>query len=371
MKRRWIAAVLFCALCLFAVSRVCWLWKIYPLVSVRSGTWNAEQQQAMIHAASKIAGPDDLIRISFWRETQARVRTTWHTGTALVLTFCGTADSAYPARLVTGRFPANGEKHTCAVSSALAWTLWGSTDILGQTVAADKTQYTVAGIFQSGAALMLCGGAPDGSYENIEFAGRFSTPPTELAESVLRAAGIADSAELFFPFPWMAALTGYALFPLGMRLLFLLRRLFRKVPRTQRAFAAPVCVFAAAFLLPALLAVLPPWATPARWSDFSYWRAWPQTLHTALNQFFSISPSAKDILAKNCVLQVLLGTSAAAFLACGLHPGQEEVRQVLETAERKLYYLPAYSPDLNPIEEMWSKMKAVLRKPDDPPRRCS
>ncbi len=25
-------------------------------------------------------------------------------------------------------------------------------------------------------------------------------------------------------------------------------------------------------------------------------------------------------------------------------------------------YLPPYSPDLNPIEMMWSKMKAILRK---------
>ena len=25
-------------------------------------------------------------------------------------------------------------------------------------------------------------------------------------------------------------------------------------------------------------------------------------------------------------------------------------------------YLPPYSPDLNPIEKMWSKMKAILRK---------
>ena len=25
-------------------------------------------------------------------------------------------------------------------------------------------------------------------------------------------------------------------------------------------------------------------------------------------------------------------------------------------------YLPPYSPDLNPIEKMWSKMKSILRK---------
>ena len=27
-----------------------------------------------------------------------------------------------------------------------------------------------------------------------------------------------------------------------------------------------------------------------------------------------------------------------------------------------MYYLPAYSPDLNPIEKMWSKIKSILRK---------
>ena len=31
-------------------------------------------------------------------------------------------------------------------------------------------------------------------------------------------------------------------------------------------------------------------------------------------------------------------------------------------AEAKVIYLPPYSPDLNPIEMMWSKMKAYLRK---------
>ncbi|WP_417129437.1 transposase [Ruthenibacterium lactatiformans] len=25
-------------------------------------------------------------------------------------------------------------------------------------------------------------------------------------------------------------------------------------------------------------------------------------------------------------------------------------------------YLPQYSPDLNPIEKLWSKIKAILRK---------
>jgi transposase len=32
------------------------------------------------------------------------------------------------------------------------------------------------------------------------------------------------------------------------------------------------------------------------------------------------------------------------------------------TTRAVLLYIPPYSPDLNPIEEMWSKLKAYLRK---------
>ena len=40
----------------------------------------------------------------------------------------------------------------------------------------------------------------------------------------------------------------------------------------------------------------------------------------------------------------------------------KEVQTLLQEAGMKLLYLPAYSPDLNPIENMWSKIKAILRK---------
>ena len=40
----------------------------------------------------------------------------------------------------------------------------------------------------------------------------------------------------------------------------------------------------------------------------------------------------------------------------------KKVAEVLENAGMKLLYLPPYSPDFNPIEKMWSKIKAILRK---------
>ena len=61
-------------------------------------------------------------------------------------------------------------------------------------------------------------------------------------------------------------------------------------------------------------------------------------------------------------------------LAPSLHPGDivvadnlsphkaAGIRQMIEEVGAQLWYLPPYSPDFNPIEPMWSKIKAWLRK---------
>lgn len=62
------------------------------------------------------------------------------------------------------------------------------------------------------------------------------------------------------------------------------------------------------------------------------------------------------------------------FLAPSLRPGQivvmdnlgahktDRVRELIEGEGCELWFLPAYSPDLNPIEEAFSKVKAHLRR---------
>ena len=66
-------------------------------------------------------------------------------------------------------------------------------------------------------------------------------------------------------------------------------------------------------------------------------------------------------------------TYVREVLAPGLLPGDvvvmdnlsphkaAAVRQAIEAAEATLLYLPPYSPDFNPIEPMWSKVKNGLR----------
>jgi transposase len=62
------------------------------------------------------------------------------------------------------------------------------------------------------------------------------------------------------------------------------------------------------------------------------------------------------------------------FLAPALRPGQivvmdnlashkvAGVREAIEAVGARVLYLPRYSPDLNPIEQLFAKLKALLRK---------
>jgi len=39
----------------------------------------------------------------------------------------------------------------------------------------------------------------------------------------------------------------------------------------------------------------------------------------------------------------------------------QETRELIESVGAEVWFLPPYSPDLNPIEKMWSKIKSILR----------
>jgi transposase len=48
----------------------------------------------------------------------------------------------------------------------------------------------------------------------------------------------------------------------------------------------------------------------------------------------------------------------------GSHKGKA-VRKAIRDAGAKLFFLPPYSPDLNPIEQVFAKLKTLLRKADE------
>ena len=68
------------------------------------------------------------------------------------------------------------------------------------------------------------------------------------------------------------------------------------------------------------------------------------------------------------VEQVLVPTLAAGDIVVmdnlGSHKGQA-VRKAIRAAGAKLFFLPPYSPDLNPIEQVFAKLKTLLRKAEE------
>ena len=65
------------------------------------------------------------------------------------------------------------------------------------------------------------------------------------------------------------------------------------------------------------------------------------------------------------VRDFLLGTLSAGDVVIMDNLSSHKSKRVLELIEgvgARVDFLPAYSPDLNPIELMWSKVKSLLRK---------
>ena len=67
------------------------------------------------------------------------------------------------------------------------------------------------------------------------------------------------------------------------------------------------------------------------------------------------------------VEQMLLPTLSAGDIVImdnlGSHKRQV-IRRLIRAAGAKLFFLPPYSPDLNPIEQVFAKLKTLLRKLD-------
>jgi transposase len=99
-----------------------------------------------------------------------------------------------------------------------------------------------------------------------------------------------------------------------------------------------------------------------------HWRT--TTLIAGLRQSGIVAPLVLD----GPITGVAFRAYVAQFLAPDLAPGDVVVldnlaahkvggvRQAIAAAGASLLYLPPYSPDLNPIEQLFAKLKALLRK---------
>lgn len=96
--------------------------------------------------------------------------------------------------------------------------------------------------------------------------------------------------------------------------------------------------------------------------------------NTALIASMSLCGMGAAMCVRGATDAEVFETYVEHFLAPTLEKGQvvvldrlgahrtEKVKELIEARGAELLFLPSYSPDLNPIEEAFSKIKGILRK---------
>ena len=96
--------------------------------------------------------------------------------------------------------------------------------------------------------------------------------------------------------------------------------------------------------------------------------------NTTLLSSMTLGGMGPSLAVEGATTAVVFGAYVEKVLAPSLRPGQvmvmdnlgahrpEKVRELIEERGCELVYLPSYSPDLNPIEEAFAKIKHLLRE---------
>lgn len=148
----------------------------------------------------------DGLMVTFWEETQVAVRSPVSTRTCTdvcSIGFCGTAHDAYGASYVVGTAPGSGDTSQCAVSTALAWQLFGSTDILEQALTLDPDTedartYRVCGVFVSETEQILYGVETTAAFQLLELTHVSRDNPGQSVQQLLAAAGLAQPDQILY-----------------------------------------------------------------------------------------------------------------------------------------------------------------------------
>ena len=76
--------------------------------------------------------------------------------------------------------------------------------------------------------------------------------------------------------------------------------------------------------------------------------------------FGSVNTEVFTSWTKQILLPSLAANSVIVMDNAAFHKGKE-MKSIIEDAGHTLLYLPAYSPDLNPIEKKWAQAKHIRR----------
>lgn len=308
----------------------------YPAVSLRWREPLGEADMQQIENALEAGGMD--LSVTAWREEEGTAETDFSRTDAIAVRYDGAVPSIQRFTILEGAEPGALETGAGLISEGLAWALWGSTDVVGQSFTWEGELFTVAAVFQEKAALVYLAETSGAEFTNLELSGAAAEQ-----DPVAAAADLAAQTGLEW---WDGAVYGPAAstllgllswLPLALCGFWMLFRLIRLYPIQNMWVRRGVgwgLVLLLAVLLPSAIGKLPGWLTPPRWSDFAFWlRLW-EAAKERLEEWFQLEPWTKDVAAKGWLLRWAIGW-AGSLLSISWAYFQCTVQNILE-AQSKL-----------------------------------
>lgn len=309
MSRKIRNVLLFCLLLLFVfqMARSSGHFEnLYSTVSLRY-TWQLSESQ-VDKALSYASDAASSVYPTFWLEEEREIIASPNILYVTAIGYYGDFSLVWPADFICGAYPGELEKNVCAVSATLAWDLWGSTDIIGQTLELTEKEYTICGVFSSSKEIVVYSAAPDAGFKNVELFGVYEGNERETALEFAEYSGL-DTPDWIVYGPTMAWLSRQiAMVPLYVIGVILILRFLRywkiwKSPRWQ--IMLTFLGFTLALTLPAILAAIPNWLIPSQWSDFDFWTRLYEDADLRIWEWLSLAPQTKDVEAKICIINNL------------------------------------------------------------------
>ena len=269
------------------------------------------------HAKFVMGNPDIEAQFtaSYWYEGKSeQISTTRATIETPALFVDGEMGSVVRVDFLYGTYPSVLENRGLALSEKLAWDLFGGLDVVGATVDWYDEEYVVRGIFEGDDPLLLvqvdASKAPIPGFMGLELAGEIEGTPQEEAKAYALAAGLPIPAVGMGAAALPDIISLIAWLPVVALCLWFVVRLLMLMKHAsywKRQLVWFGALFAAALLLPRLLALLPPWLIPNQWSDMEHWRAFMEELNRRMTEWLSLNPFYGDVqLKKRLILQAVL-----------------------------------------------------------------
>ena len=307
--------------------------RLYPPVSLRYDTPISGQTAYKARQYSVQNSENETFWPTFWREDTATLKSELASIKAGSISFSGESALVWPAEYLTGTAPGAVDITGCAISSALAWRLWGSADVVGKPVDIDGEIRIVRGIFGYDKDLVLLSYSFEDTSQDwnaAELSGGKAYATRSDAESFAMISGLGKPDAIIMGSGLRFLSSGMALLPLIIvavyAIIFIVVYFARSSVYTGRILLITVLIVFA-IGLPLLLNLLPPWLIPSRWSDFSFWANLKQQITDNLREFLAASPGSRDVESRLLIIKqagIAMISACCAIIVCFRLSGSRE-----------------------------------------------